>query len=132
MCWTDLNPARLAKELVAKGYEIGRNTAARLLEWGGYRRRALRKALITGSVDPHERDQQFQQIARLRHDAHAHHQPLVCVDTKKKEPLGTVHRPGRLCCTLRPNGSMTMMIVTWPVDESSRTGSMTPGTTSAS
>jgi hypothetical protein len=94
--WTDLNPARLAKELVAKGYEIGRNTAARLLEWGGYRRRALRKELITGQVDPQERDQQFQQIARLRRDAAAQQQPALCVDTKQKEPLGTLHRPGTL------------------------------------
>jgi hypothetical protein len=92
--WTDLNPARLAKELVAKGYAIGRNTAARLLEWGGYRRRALRKELITGQVDPQERDQQFRHIARLRRDAQAQQQPLLCVDTKKKEPLGTLHRPG--------------------------------------
>jgi hypothetical protein len=39
------------------GFAIGRNTAARLLEQAGYRRRSLRKALITGDLDPQERDQ---------------------------------------------------------------------------
>ncbi len=45
--WTDLKPLELAQELLQRGYEIGRNTAAQLLERAGYRRRSLRKELIT-------------------------------------------------------------------------------------
>jgi hypothetical protein len=92
--WTDLTPARVAQELMTRGWAISRNTAARWLKAAGYRRRALHKALITGPVDPQERDQQFHHIAQLRRDFQARGQPVFCVDTKKKELLGTLHRPG--------------------------------------
>jgi hypothetical protein len=97
--WTDLKPMQLAGELLRRGFEIGRNTAARLLEQAGYRRRCLRKALITGHVDPHERDQQFRHIDALRRQAHAHGNPVLCVDTKKKELLGRLHRSGQCYST---------------------------------
>jgi hypothetical protein len=93
--WTDLKPMQLAKELFERGYEVGRNTAATLLERAGYRRRSLRKELITGQVDPHERDQQFRSIDTLRRQAHARAIPVLCVDTKKKEQLGNLHRRGQ-------------------------------------
>jgi len=41
--WTDLKPVQLAQQVLVRA---------------GYRRRSLRKELITGGVDPHERDQQ--------------------------------------------------------------------------
>ncbi len=64
--WTDLEPLQLADELVECGYEISRNTAAKLLQQAGYRRRSLRKELITGRVDAQERDQQVRYIDALR------------------------------------------------------------------
>jgi len=97
--WTDLEPLRLAQELTQYGYEMCRNTAAKLLDWAGYRRRSLRKELITGHVDAHERDQQFRHIDALRTRAHAQGIPVLCVDTKKKETLGTLYRPGRCYST---------------------------------
>jgi len=93
--WSDLKPLQLAQELSRFGYEMCRNTAAKLLDWAGYRRRSLRKELITGPVDPHERDQQFRHIDQLRRRAHARGIPVLCVDTKKKEVLGFLHRPGQ-------------------------------------
>jgi len=97
--WTDLKPMQLAGELLRRGYEIGRNTAARLLERAGYRRRSLCKELITGYVDPAERDQQFRYIDALRRQAHARGNPVLCVDTKKKELLGQLHRSGQCYST---------------------------------
>jgi len=97
--WTDLKPMQLAQELLHRGYEIGRNTAATLLDRAGYRRRSLRKELITGYVDPHERDQQFRHIDALRRQAHARGVPVLCVDTKKKELLGELHRRGQCYST---------------------------------
>jgi hypothetical protein len=93
--WTDLKPLRLARELIERGFEIARNTAAKLLDDAGYRRRSLRKELITGYVDPYERDQQFRNINALRHKARANGNPVLCVDTKKKELIGLLHRPGQ-------------------------------------
>ena len=97
--WTDLKPMQLADELVERGYEIGRNTAAKLLEQSGYRRRSLRKELITGQVDAQERDQQFRYIDALRRQAQANGNPVLCVDTKKKELLGHLHRLGQCYST---------------------------------
>jgi hypothetical protein len=97
--WTDLKPMQLAGELLRHGYEVGRNTAARLLKRAGYRRRSLRKELITGHVDPNERDQQFRYIDALRRQAHARGNPALCIDTKKKELLGPLHRCGQCYST---------------------------------
>jgi hypothetical protein len=97
--WTDLKPMQLAGELLRRGFEVGRNTAARLLEQAGYRRRSLRKELITGHVDPQERDRQFRHIDALRRQAHACGNPVLCVDTKKKELLGHLHRLGECYST---------------------------------
>jgi hypothetical protein len=94
VCWTDLKPMQLARELVARGVTLSRNTAAKLLEQAGFRRRALRKELITGDVDPQERDQQFRYIAALRRRARARGIAVLCIDTKKKELLGRLHRRG--------------------------------------
>jgi hypothetical protein len=93
--WTDLKPLQLAQQLLVRGFEIGRNTTAKLLQGAGYRRRSLRKELITGQVDPEERDQQFRYIDTLRRQARARGVPVLCVDTKKKKPLGYLHRRGR-------------------------------------
>lgn len=92
--WTDLKPLQLARELVAVGVTVSRHTAAKLLADAGFRRRSLCKELITGHVDPHARDQQFRHIAALRRLARQRGIAVLCIDTKKKELLGTLHRPG--------------------------------------
>jgi hypothetical protein len=93
--WTDLKPMQLARELVDLGVAVSRNTAAKLLAQAGFRRRTLRKELITGQVDPQERDQQFRHIAALRRLARQRGVAVLCIDTKKKELLGTLHRRGQ-------------------------------------
>jgi hypothetical protein len=97
--WTDLKPLQLAQRLFEDGIEVSRNTAAALLDRLGFRRRALCKELITGQVDPQERDQQFRHIAALRRLASRRDIPVLSIDTKKKEPLGTLHRPGQCYST---------------------------------
>ena len=93
--WSDLKPMQLAQELVEQGVTICRNTAAAWLEQAGFRRRALRKELITGAVDPQQRDAQFRRIAALRRLARQRGMPVFSIDTKKKELLGTLHRRGQ-------------------------------------
>ena len=93
--WTDLKPMHLAQALLEHGVTVCRNTAAAWLEQAGFRRRALRKELMTGSVDPHRRDAQCRHIAALRRLARLRGVPVLSVDTKKKELLGTLYRPGQ-------------------------------------
>lgn len=97
--WTHLKPLQLAARLAEAGFKVCRNTAAALLKRAGFRRRRLRKELITGVVDPVARDQQFRHIAALRRLAPQRGNPTFCVDTKKKELLGTLHRPGQCYST---------------------------------
>jgi hypothetical protein len=97
--WTDLKPVQLVRALVARGVAVSRNTAAALLEQAGFRRRALRKELITGHVDPQARDAQFRFIAALRRLARLRGIPVLCIDTKKKELLGTLYRRGQCYST---------------------------------
>lgn len=92
--WSDLNPGRLTQELLERGIAISRNTAAAWLEEAGFRPRALRKEIITGVVDPQERDAQFRFIAERRRQAAREGTPVFSVDTKKKELLGALHRRG--------------------------------------
>ncbi|EGV19452.1 ISAzo13 family transposase, partial [Thiocapsa marina] len=99
--WTDLKPLQLAHRLLERGFEISRNTAAALLDRAGFRRRALRKELITGVVDPTAREEQFRHIAALRRLARRRGIPVFSIDTKKKELLGTLSRPGQ-CYTTAP------------------------------
>jgi hypothetical protein len=97
--WTDLKPIALAVELAHRGYDVCRNTAAQLLEGAGFKKRKLRKELITGDVDPVERNEQFEHIAALRESYHERGLPVFAVDTKKKELLGLLHRPGECYST---------------------------------
>jgi len=97
--WTDLKPLSFAVALLHRGYEVCRNTAATVLETAGFKRRKLRKELITGEVDPVERNDQFEQIASLREAYHRRGLPVLNVDTKKKELIGLLQRPGECYST---------------------------------
>jgi hypothetical protein len=97
--WTDLTPTRLVHQLLERGVEVSRFIAAGLLKRAGLRQRALRKELVTGEVDSVERDTQFRRIAAVRRLAERQGVPVLSIDTKKKEPLGALHRPGSAYCS---------------------------------
>ena len=97
--WTDLKPMSLVTELAHQGFDICRNTGAKLLASAGFKPLKLRKELITGYVDPVERNDQFEHIVMLRESYHEQGLPVFNVDTKKKELLGMLHRPGECYST---------------------------------
>lgn len=82
--WTDFKPLQLAHHLLERGFEISRNTAAALLDRAGFRRRALRKELITGVVDPGAREEQFRYIIALRCLARRRGIPVFSADTRRR------------------------------------------------
>ena len=93
--WTDLKHGQLAQELLEHGVRICRSIAAAWLQQARFRRRALRQELITGAVDPEQRDAQFRRIAPLRRLARQRGVLVFSIDTKTKELLGKLHRPGQ-------------------------------------
>ena len=90
--WTRRTTAKLADELHGPGIDVCPQTVARLLKAMGYSLRVNHKKLA-GASHPN-RDQQFRHITQLRKPCAADHSPLISVDTKKKELVGTFRNPG--------------------------------------
>lgn len=91
--WTCKSTRTLATELTRQGFRIGSNTVGRLLRVSGYSLQANRKVL-EGKQHP-DRDAQFRHIGRRASAFQRAGQPVISVDTKKKEPLGKMKNPGR-------------------------------------
>jgi len=90
--WTRRTTTKIAAELHELGIELSDRTVAALLKKMGFSLRVNHKKLA-GASHPH-RDAQFNRIAELRERAAAENTPLISVDTKKKELVGTFKNPG--------------------------------------
>jgi len=91
--WTCKSVRRLAQELQAQGHVVGRTLVSELLDGMGYSLQGNRKAR-EGDGHP-DRDAQFQHINAAVSAALAAHQPVISVDTKKKELVGDFKNGGR-------------------------------------
>ena len=97
--WTCSSAARLASELSAAGHPVSERTVNRLLHELGYSLQANRKTLE--GAQHADRDAQFKFINRRGRAFQALRQPVVSVDTKKKELIGEFRNGGR---EWRPKG----------------------------
>jgi len=97
--WTCLSTRQLAAALEKQGYRIGRQTVATLLEEMGYSLQGNQKTK-EGASHP-DRDAQFHFIHDRIEDFQRRGQPVVSVDTKKKELVGDFKNGGR---EWRPQG----------------------------
>jgi hypothetical protein len=91
--WTCKSTRRLAKELTAQGHSISAGTVAALLGEMGYSLQANCKTR-EGTSHP-DRNAQFEYINDLARRLQKRGQPVVSVDTKKKELLGDFKNPGQ-------------------------------------
>ena len=91
--WTCKSTARLAEELRRQDHPVSDRTVAALLKEAGYSLQANRKTK-EGSSHP-DRDAQFQHISRQVTACQRRGQPVVSVDTKKKELVGEYKNFGR-------------------------------------
>jgi transposase len=91
--WTCKSTARLAEELRRKGHQIGPRTVAELLHELDYSLQANRKTR-EGSSHP-DRNAQFEHINLQIQVFQQRGQPVVSVDTKKKELIGDFKNGGR-------------------------------------
>ena len=90
--WTYLSLRELSRRLAASGTPAGRRTIRRLLRQLGLGRRTARKKKTMGHHP--DRNAQFENIARLRREYLDAGDPVISIDTKKKELPGNFHRPG--------------------------------------
>jgi hypothetical protein len=90
--WTRRTTGKIADELRSSGIRVSPETVARLLKEMGYSLRVNHKKISNGSSA--DRDEQFTQIAKLRRRFIRNGNPIISVDTKKKELVGRFKNPG--------------------------------------
>jgi hypothetical protein len=98
--WTCKSTTRLAQELESAGHPISQRSVCTLLHAQHYSLQANRKTR-EGSSHP-DRDAQFQYINAHVKQFQRAKQPVISVDTKKKERVGNFKTPGR---EWQPKGS---------------------------
>jgi hypothetical protein len=91
--WTSKSAAKLAAELQQMGHEIVDRTVLRLLAGMGFSMQGNRKS--REGADHPDRDAQFSYINETVADALAAAQPVISVDTKKKELVGEFKNGGQ-------------------------------------
>jgi hypothetical protein len=91
--WTCKSTSKLAEELTAKQHPVTDRTVAMLLKEAGYSLQANRKTR-EGSSHP-DRNAQFHHINRAVRAFHKRTQPVISVDTKKKELVGEFKNAGQ-------------------------------------
>jgi hypothetical protein len=97
--WTSKSAAKLAEALQGMGYRVVDRTVSRLLKARGYSLQSNRKTR-EGASHP-DRDAQFEHINKIVMAAIADKQPVISVDTKKRELVGDFKAVGR---ELEPKG----------------------------
>jgi hypothetical protein len=126
--WTTKSLAQLTKGLYAKGFTVSKKTVARLLKQAGYRLQAVFKTK-EGASHP-DRDAQFEHINALAGVFLDAGDPVISVDTKKKEPAprsalsysrfsweefgGNIPGSNGLLGSERTSGDNSMPVKQWP------------------
>jgi Rhodopirellula transposase DDE domain len=91
--WTTKSTRRLQAELAAAGHRVSVPTVAKLLKAEGFSLQANAKT-IEGAQHP-DRDAQFRYLNDQARDHIATGDPMISVDTKKKELVGQFKNGGR-------------------------------------
>jgi len=97
--WTCKSTRKLAEELAAAGCPASYRTVDRLLRAWGYSLQSNRK--VREGTDHPDRNAQFEYISRQVRFYQRRGQPVISVDTKKKELVGDFRNAGR---EWRPKG----------------------------
>jgi len=91
--WTSKSTRKLAEELRRKGHKVSAQTVAEILRGQGY---TLQSNFKTAEGTSHpDRNAQFEHINDLAKVFAKNGQPVISVDTKKKELIGNYKNAGR-------------------------------------
>jgi hypothetical protein len=93
LLWTSKSASQIADALTAAGHNVRKSTALRLLKDQGFTLQSTRKTLEGASHE--DRDAQFELISTTAKRFQALGQPVISVDTKKKELVGNYANRGR-------------------------------------
>ena len=98
--WTYLTHQEIVDKLAEKKIYISPPTVADLLKLHSFKKRKMSQCKTIKDVE--NRDEQFINIDRLRNSFTSEGEPVVSVDSKKKEPLGSVFREGEVYSLTAP------------------------------
>jgi hypothetical protein len=104
--WTCKSRAKLASALSEDGWQVSSTTVGRLLNGLGYRLQAVRKT--REGVSHPDRNEQFEYINATPARYLRRSQPVISVDTKKKELVGNFKNGGR---EWQPKGAPERVLV---------------------
>ncbi|WAR43789.1 ISAzo13 family transposase [Methylomonas rapida] len=90
--WTNLSRCEISRRLREMGTPASRHTVRKLLRKHGLGQRKARKKKSMGAHP--DRNAQFENIARLKAEYLAAGEPVISIDTKKKELIGDFAREG--------------------------------------
>ncbi len=82
MKWTHLTRQQIAAALALQGFTVSVTVVDQLLEKEGFRKRKALKSVATGQSE--NRNEQFENIHRLKQEYTAAANPVISMDTKKK------------------------------------------------
>lgn len=94
--WSSKSTYKLCDELVCKGYTISQKTVYNLLSFLNYSLQANRKT--KEKADDPDRDNQFHYISTNATLFHKNNDPVLSIDTKKKENIGEYKNNGKEYC----------------------------------
>lgn len=92
--WTCKSTHMIAEDLKKKGFSVSRMGIARILRQQGYSLQSNKK-MLSGKDHP-DRDAQFKHINRLVASFSRTNDPIISVDTKKKELVGNFKNNGKI------------------------------------
>lgn len=94
--WTNMTPQNISQVLQKDhGINISKSVVRKLLKKHNYRRRKAQRRLSLKS-EIKNRNEQFENIARIKAEFELAGNPIISMDTKKKEDLGNFYRDGHL------------------------------------
>lgn len=95
--WVRISSRRLSKKLDEKGYQVNYHAVCDLLKQMGYSMKVNVRHRASTTYSP-KRDAQFKYIAEQKAAFLAARDPVISVDTKKKELIGNFKANGRSWC----------------------------------
>ena len=92
--WTDLSKKVISKKFTEKDKKVSPYIVTQLLKKNGFVKKKAKKSLTMKEVE--NRDKQFKYISELKNSFKQDCNPVLSIDTKKKELIGNFYREGKL------------------------------------
>ena len=95
--WTNLSLKQISNKMADRGVVIGTKVVKKLLKKHGFKKRKALKNQTIGSCE--NRNEQFENINSIRSEYLQNDNPIISMDSKKKELLGNLYREGHCYST---------------------------------